>query len=110
MWHFSSGAAESWDVPTKGWHEDDRGVKLRVMETTATAGDVIICQPFLFHAKSQNNKQVPRFMCNKTMPLRERMNLSRNNIADSSPLERSIADALNKSSHALKNEEDVNDT
>lgn len=33
---------------------DDHGTNLRVVETTAEAGDVFLCHPFLYHAASQN--------------------------------------------------------
>ena len=75
-------------------HRDAAGRRLRVVETTAAAGDVLLCHPFLFHAASQNHLRVPRFMCNRTTPLRERLNLARSDPADHSPLEESIRRAL----------------
>ncbi|MFC5531436.1 phytanoyl-CoA dioxygenase family protein [Cohnella yongneupensis] len=76
------------------WHTDENGFRLRVVETTASPGDIILCHPFLYHAASQNHSGVPRFMCNKTTPLTERMNLDRSNKDEYSPLELSIRDAL----------------
>lgn len=72
---------------------DDHGTPLRVSETTAGPGDVILCHPFLYHAASQNHSGVPRFMCNRTTPLAAPMNLSRPD-GDYSPVEVSIRHAL----------------
>ncbi|MBT2657171.1 phytanoyl-CoA dioxygenase family protein [Bacillus sp. ISL-18] len=69
-------------------------VNLRVVETTAEAGDVYLCHPFLYHASSQNHSGIPRFMCNRTTPLGEKLNLRRRNEPDYSPLEFSIRKAL----------------
>ena len=73
--------------------QDDTGQPLRVMEATASPGDVYLCHPFLYHAASQNHSGVPRFMCNRTTPLKERMNV-KTLTPDSSPVERSIYHAL----------------
>lgn len=70
------------------------GANLKVVETTAEAGDVFLCHPFLYHASSQNHSGIPRFMCNRTTPLRERLNLRSINEGDYSPLELSIRKAL----------------
>lgn len=56
---------------------DERGERLRVAEAVSSPGDVYLCHPFLYHAASQNHSGVPRFMCNRTTPLRERMQLNR---------------------------------
>jgi len=72
---------------------DESGKPLRVVEATASPGDVYLCHPFLYHAASQNRSGVPRFMCNRTTSLRERMNVH-TLTADSSPVERSIYHAL----------------
>lgn len=74
-------------------HTDPAGRPLRVVETIANAGDVFLCHPFLIHAASQNHSGVPRFMCNRTTPLRERMTFARAD-GDYSPLEISIRKAL----------------
>jgi len=74
--------------------EDGEGNRLRVVETTARAGDVYLCHPFLYHAASQNHLRVPRFMCNRTMPLRDRLQLRRADKSGESPLERSIRLAI----------------
>jgi hypothetical protein len=76
------------------WHTDADGFRMRVIETTASPGDVILCHPFLYHTPSQNHSGVPRFMCNRTTPLTERMQLKRDNPAEYSPLELSIRRAL----------------
>jgi len=73
---------------------DADGFRLRVRETTGRPGDAILCHPFLYHASSQNKIGVPRFMCNRTTPLKERLNLNRERAEDYSPLERSIREAL----------------
>lgn len=76
------------NTATDGW-----GTSLRVAETIASPGDVILCHPFLYHAASQNHSGVPRFMCNRTTPLREPMRLERPD-GDYSPVEISIKKAL----------------
>lgn len=75
---------------------DGDGFKLRVQEVTGEPGDVILCHPFLYHAPSQNHSGKVRFLCNRTTPLFERMNLDRDDDAKYSPLERSIRAALGK--------------
>ena len=76
-------------------HPDDTGQPLRVVEATASPGDVYLCHPFLFHAASQNHSGVPRFMCNRTTSLTGRMNV-RALTLDSSPVEISIHQALSE--------------
>ncbi|TYP76641.1 hypothetical protein [Paenibacillus methanolicus] len=73
---------------------DADGFTLRVLETMGEAGDAILCHPFLYHSSSQNLIGVPRFMCNRTTPVVERLNLKRENEAEYSPLEISIRNAL----------------
>lgn len=75
-------------------HADTDGGRLRVVETRAEPGDVFLCHPFLFHAASRNHSGRPRFMCNRTTPLRERMRFDRPDPADFSPLEISIMRAV----------------
>ena len=72
---------------------DDHGTRLRVVETTGQPGDVIFCHPFLYHAAAQNHAGVPRFMCNRTTPLYEKLQLQRGD-NEYSPVERSIRGAL----------------
>ncbi len=74
-------------------HTDADGFRLRVVETTAEAGDVFLCHPFLYHASAQNLAGVPRFMCNRTTPLKERMKFRRPD-GNYSPVELSIRKAL----------------
>jgi hypothetical protein len=74
---------------------DDHGTRLRVVEVTANAGDVILCHPLLYHAASQNHAGIPRFMCNRTTPLRENMQLERED-GDYSPVEASLRRALGR--------------
>jgi hypothetical protein len=76
---------------------DESGINLKVVETTGSPGDVILCHPFLYHAASQNHSGIPRFMCNRTTPLKERMNFQRED-GNYSPLELSIKNAISNSS------------
>lgn len=77
----------------KRWYTDEDGVQLRVLETIGSPGDVFLCHPFLYHASSQNHAGVPRFMCNRTTPLQERLQLRRDGSSEYSPLELSIRKA-----------------
>ncbi len=72
---------------------DEYGTRLRVIETTGAPGDVIFCHPFLYHAASQNHSGVPRFMCNRTTPLYDKLQLQRDD-NEYSPVEHSIRGAL----------------
>jgi hypothetical protein len=74
---------------------DEDGTSLRVVEPTASPGDVLLCHPFLYHAASQNHLGVPRFICNRTTPLKEKMRFHRPN-GDYSPVETSIRRALHR--------------
>jgi len=56
---------------------DEQGTELRVIETIAEAGDVMLAHPFMFHAASQNHSGMPRFMCNRAAPLTAPMDLDR---------------------------------
>lgn len=71
-------------------YADEDGSRLRVVETTGEAGDVILCHPFLIHAASPNHSGNVRFMCNRTSPLREKLALNRDATEKETPLERSI--------------------
>lgn len=73
---------------------DNKGNKLRVVETTGAPGDVILGHPFVFHAASQNHSGKPRFMCNNQAPLFDKMQLHRKHDKDYSPLELSIKRAI----------------
>ncbi len=75
---------------------DSHGTRLRVIETTSAPGDVILCHPFLYHAPSQNHSGSTRFMCNRTTPLKERIQFERTDSSEYSPLEESIRRALGK--------------
>jgi len=72
---------------------DENGTALRVEEITCEPGDVFLCHPFLYHASSTNLAGAPRFMCNRTTPLQEPMQLERAD-GDYSPLEESVRRAL----------------
>lgn len=72
---------------------DSDGTRLRVAETTASVGDVLLCHPFVYHSSSQNHSGVPRFICNRTAALKEPMNLNRSD-GDYSPVELSIRRAI----------------
>jgi len=75
------------------YHDPD-GFSLRVVETTGGPGDVVLCHPFLYHAPSDNELGIPRFMCNRCTPTRTVMNFNRDNPADYSVVERTIRHAL----------------
>jgi len=74
--------------------DDSKGIRLKVVETTGQAGDVLLCHPFLYHTGSQNHLRVPRIMCNLNTPLKEKLNLNRTNASDYSLLELSIKHAI----------------
>lgn len=73
---------------------DEKGVRLKVVESTGEAGDVLLCHPFIYHTGSQNHSGKARIMCNLPTPLKERMRFHRDN-SDYSLLEQSIRRALN---------------
>ncbi|QJD86313.1 hypothetical protein [Cohnella herbarum] len=75
-------------------YEDPDGYSLRVVETTGGPGDLVLCHPFLYHAPSDNELGVPRFMCNRVAPTRERMNFNRDNPEDYSVVEQMIRESL----------------
>ncbi|HEY0753879.1 MAG TPA: phytanoyl-CoA dioxygenase family protein [Ktedonobacteraceae bacterium] len=74
-------------------YQDGSKTTLRVVETTGLPGDIFLCHPFLYHSSSQNHSGIPRFMCNRTTPLTERMQTQRDD-GNYSPLEISIRRAL----------------
>jgi hypothetical protein len=76
-----------------GVFRDEAGTALRVVEMTASPGDVFLCHPFLYHAASLNHLRVPRFLCNRTTPLKEPMNFNRAT-GEYSVVERSIRQAV----------------
>ncbi|WP_214628355.1 hypothetical protein [Paenibacillus agaridevorans] len=57
--------------------------------TLVVEGSHHLCHPFLIHAASPNDSGVPRFMCNRTSPLKEKLRIAAAGAADESPLERS---------------------
>lgn len=73
---------------------DNKGNRLRVVETTGAPGDVILGHPFLFHAASQNCSGNPRFMCNNRASLIDNLHLQHLNAEDYTPLEQSIKRAI----------------
>lgn len=77
-------------------YTDEDNVTLRVIEATGSPGDVFLCHPFLYHSSAQNHSGIPRFMCNRTTPLTERMQMQRSD-GNYSPLELSIRQALQPS-------------
>lgn len=74
-------------------YTDDQHTTLRVVETTGSPGDIFLCHPFLYHSSAPNHSGIPRFMCNRTTPLTERMQMQRND-GNYSPLELSIRHTL----------------
>ncbi|GBG06427.1 hypothetical protein PAT3040_00954 [Paenibacillus agaridevorans] len=98
-----------WTVPNVGWHWDgihfrhyvdapDQGLVCLCLfsdigpqggGTLVVEGSHHLCHPFLIHAASPNHSGVPRFMCNRASPLKERLRFAAAGAADESPLERS---------------------
>jgi ectoine hydroxylase-related dioxygenase (phytanoyl-CoA dioxygenase family) len=74
-------------------YTDEDGNTLRVVEATGSPGDIILCHPFLFHSSAPNHSGIPRFMCNRTTPLTERMQTQRDD-GNYSPLEMSLRKVL----------------
>lgn len=74
-------------------HVDCDGAPLRVVELTASPGDVFLCHPFLYHAASPNHSGRPRFMCNRHTPLTEPMRFERPD-GKYSPIELSVKRAI----------------
>jgi len=74
-------------------YTDEDNVTLRVVEATGSPGDIFLCHPFLYHSSSQNHSGIPRFMCNRTTPLTERMQTQRSD-GNYSPLETSLRQVL----------------
>jgi hypothetical protein len=46
------------------------GIPLRVVELTASAGDVILIHPLLLHTRPTNAGTQPRFLLNKDLSLK----------------------------------------
>lgn len=74
---------------------DNESTKLRIVEMTGKAGDVVLCHPFLYHSGSPNHSNTPRIMCNLNVPLKEKMRFDRSSEDDYSVVEKSIIQALN---------------
>ena len=47
--------------------EEVLGLPVRVVELTATAGEVILLHPLLLHARPTNSGHAPRFLLNKDL-------------------------------------------
>lgn len=69
---------------------------LSVVEVSGQAGDVLWMHPHLAHARSPNVLDTIRVAANRSIVLRERMNLERERVADLSLVERAIILALNE--------------
>lgn len=63
-------------------------------EMTGKAGDVILMHPYTLHASSQNHLGKARFITNPPVSLKEPMDFNRENLADFSPVERAVLNAL----------------
>jgi hypothetical protein len=50
-----------------GRDEEIAGVRVRVVELTATAGDVVLMHPLLLHSRPTNAGRAPRFLLNKDL-------------------------------------------
>lgn len=96
---FSALAGQAQDAPTDRLayfmttSYVDSDAHLRVLETMGAPGDIFLCHPLLLHCASQNHLRIPRFMCNRTTPLTERIQTERSD-GNYSPLEISLQQAL----------------
>ena len=68
--------------------------KTDVLEVTGSPGDIALMHPFMLHAASPNTGDKVRIVTNKTFPLKQPMNLNRQNPAEYSMVERAILKAL----------------
>lgn len=68
--------------------------KENVVEITGQAGDVVLCHPFLLHARSKNLGSTIRFMCHPAIPLYEPLRLCPED--DPTPVERVAIDLVKK--------------
>lgn len=64
------------------------------VDTTAQAGDVIMCHPYMLHTRSNNPSGVPRYLTNGTVRLMKPMRFDRANPDDHSLVERKTLRAL----------------
>ncbi|TCD71662.1 hypothetical protein EIP91_007409 [Steccherinum ochraceum] len=63
-------------------------------ELTGSAGDVILCHPFMPHSASKNHLRIPRFITNPPVTLKEPLNFNRADPADYSLVEQKILNSL----------------
>ncbi|GIQ67546.1 hypothetical protein DUZ99_12220 [Xylanibacillus composti] len=80
-------------------YQDPDGYSLRVVETTGSPGDVVLCHPFLYHSASDNDLGIPRFMCNRCTPTHEPMNFNRSRPEEYSIVEKTIRRSLGLKDH-----------
>lgn len=66
----------------------------RVLEVNGQAGDVVLLHPFMLHSGSANVGDRVRFICNVQAPLKDAMRLDRPDLAELSPVERAIREAI----------------
>jgi hypothetical protein len=64
--------------------------KTQVLEVTGSPGDIALMHPFMLHCASPNTGDKVRIVTNKTFPLKQPMNLSRQTETDYSLVERAI--------------------
>ena len=69
---------------------------LPTIEVTGNAGDIIFIHPFTLHGSSTNLSNRVRIAANKGINLHEKLNLSRENPNEYSPVEMAIVKALRK--------------
>ena len=69
-----------------GWVDEQSGKRIKVIEATGKAGDIYLLHPFMFHSRSDKVLGEPRFICNWTAQLNQRMCFERSD-GDCSPLE-----------------------
>jgi hypothetical protein len=64
------------------------------IEFTGNVGDVVLLHPYMLHTVSQNHSDVARFITNPPVSLKEPMQFNRENLADFSPVELAVLNAL----------------
>lgn len=64
------------------------------IEAIGNAGDLLVMHPFTFHGSSTNLSERPRMASNMCVGLREKMNFTRSDPADYSPVELAIVNSL----------------
>lgn len=66
----------------------------RFLEMTGQTGDILLLHPFMLHTASYNALQIPRFLTNPCVALREPMNFNRDDPDDFSLVEKAVLRGL----------------